>query len=112
MQVRFGEIAQLNLVEAPFLTKKDMQGTVRDCMELKIEAEQNSFEDLYTLFSNADNLKELKLIEEDAEYLHIDFSVFDSLSFNGQYFTVILGQLTAQEKLINDLIARVEALEK
>lgn len=53
-----------------------------------------------------------KLIEEDAEYLHIDFSIFDSLSFNGQYFTVILGQLTAQEKLINDLIARVEALEK
>ena len=110
MQIRFGEIAQLNLVEAPFLTKKSMQGALRDCIELKIESD--NFADLYTLLSNADNTKMFTLIENDTEYLYLDYSVFDSLSFNGQYFTATLGQLTAQEKLINDLIARVEALEK
>lgn len=110
MQIRFGEIAELNLVEAPFLTKKDMQGAVRDCIELKIESD--SFSDLYSLLSKPNNTKEFILMENGAEYLYLDYSIFDSLSFNGQYFLATLGQLTAQEKLINDLIARVEALEK
>ena len=86
-------------------------GFQRDALQLHLNNQIYSFDDLYQLVSNKSNLGVLVVLDNDSEYLYPNFEIFHSLKFENDEFVLVIAQLTEQEIKYNELLKRIEALE-
>lgn len=108
-KIEFSQGTQKELLNAPNLYKKEIQGSLRNCLEFSFDL-NNNFSDLYELLSNESNTKCFKLIEDDKTYIYENYQIFSSLSFDGQKYSAVLGELTYTEKTLQNLTETVDNL--
>lgn len=109
MRIEFATGVQKELLEDPSSYKKEIQGSLRNCIELTFDS-NNTFSDLYSLLSHEINTKGFKLIENERVYTYENYEVFYSLSFDGETYSAILGELTYSEKTLKNLSETVDNL--
>lgn len=88
------------------------KGAGREALEIILDGASYEFNEIYNVAANADNLGTLSIIDDGAEYVHPNYEIFHSLKFENDEFTLVIGQLTEQELKYNELLSRIEALEK
>lgn len=88
------------------------KGQNREALEAHLSAVLYSFDDLYQLASNSSNLGNIFVLDGTSEYVYPNYEIFHSLKFENDEFVLVIGQLTEQEIKYNELLERIEALEK
>ena len=87
------------------------KGQSRDALEIHLDNENNSFDDLYQLVSNSSNLGDVFVLDGDNEYLYPNYEIFHSIKYENDEFVLTIAQLTEQEIKYNELLKRIEKLE-
>ena len=54
----------------------------------------------------------LTVQDNNNDYIYANYEIFHELKYNGTEYVLIIAQLTAQEIKYNELLRRIEALEK
>ena len=108
------KFANGTILETTLLNKINVfsKGENRNALEAHIIKENNSFDDLYQLVSNSSNLGNIFVLDGESEYLYPNYEIFHSIKLENNEFVVTIGQLTESEIRYNELLKRIEALEK
>ena len=109
--IKFANETQL---ETKMINKVNIfsKGASRDALEIFFNGASHDFNELLEIASNADNLGTLTVIDNDTAYLYPNYEIFHALKYENSEYVLTIGQLTEQEVKYNDLLARIEALEK
>lgn len=101
------------VLEAVLINKINIfsKGQSRDALEIHLDNENNSFDDLYQLVSNSSNLGDVFVLDGDNEYLYPNYEIFHSIKYENDEFVLTIAQLTEQEIKYNELLKRIEKLE-
>lgn len=85
-------------------------GTERKCLVIYLEEWNNI--DLKTFASTHLMNGTITIKENNNDYVYTNYEIFHELKYNGTEYILTIGQLTEQEIKYNELLKRIEALEK
>lgn len=87
-------------------------GADRQSLQIHFDNKDNIFDDLANFAKN--NLSSGRIIIEDneTEYVYTNYEIFHSLKYDGKEYVLTIAQLTEQEIKYNELLRRIEALER
>ena len=92
------------------LERRYSHGADRECLVIHLTEWNNT--DLKTFASTNLISGTITIKDNDNDYVYTNYEIFHELKYNGTEYVLIIAQLTAQEIKYNELLKRIEALEK
>lgn len=92
------------------LERRYSHGADRECLVIHLTEWQNI--DLKTFASTHLIGGTVTVQDDNNDYIYANYEIFHELKYNGAEYILIIAQLTAQEIKFNELLRRIEALEK
>ena len=92
------------------LARRYGHGADRECLVIHLQEWNNT--DLKTFASTHLINGTITIKDNDNDYVYTNYEIFHELKYNGTEYVLIIAQLTAQEIKYNELLRRIEALEK
>ena len=92
------------------LERRYSHGADRECLVIHLTEWNNT--DLKTFASTHLIGGTVTVQDNNNDYIYANYEIFHELKYNGAEYILIIAQLTAQEIKFNELLRRIEALEK
>lgn len=109
LKFKTGAFLDAELIEKTNIYSK---GQSRDALEIHIKTQDKIFDDLITMAQNPNNLGTLTIEDNGEEFAYPNYEIFHSLVFSNDEYILTIAQLTEQEIKYNELLRRIEALER